>query len=222
MAKGSRPSPIRAGTVHALPSFPGGAVASAMRSFAAAQPWRATAHGLTLVDSHDTIRIRTLLRDPGLVSVAFGLLATMPGIPMLWAGDEIGQEGVNGEDARRPIPWDNHEQWDMNRFAFNGALFRARAENVALRRGGLRWLAVQDDSITFLRESPDQTILIHAARAQHHTVKIPPWILGDQLVGWRGTADLYPDTSSNYSLPSQGPMISIWSCLMPHQTSRAG
>ena len=168
------------------------------------------------------MRIRTLLGDPGLVTVAFGLLATMPGIPMLWAGDEIGQEGVNGEDARRPIPWDHPEQWDMDRFAINQALFAARADNVALRRGGLRWLAVQDDAITFLRESPEQTVLVHAARASHDPVTIPAWVLGERLIGLAGTADLYPDASSNYSLPSQGPMISIWSCLTPHQTSRAG
>ena len=119
------------------------------------------------------MRIRTLLGDPGLVTVAFGLLATLPGIPMLWAGDEIGQEGVNGEDARRPMPWDHPEQWDLDRLAINQALFAARADNVALRRGGLRWLAVQDDAITFLRESPDQTVLVHAARAAHDPVDHP-------------------------------------------------
>ena len=182
--KASGPVPFEPGPFTALPSFPGGAVASAMRSFAAAQPWRATAHGITLVDSHDTVRIRTLLRDPGLVSVAFGFPPPCPESPCCGPASEIGQEGVNGEDARRPIPWDNPEQWDMDRFAFNEALFRARAENVALRRGGLRWLAVQDDSITFLRESPEQTILIHAARAQHHTVKIPSWTWGISWQGW--------------------------------------
>ena len=191
-----------------------------MRSFAAAQPWRATAHALTLVDSHDTMRIRTLLRDPGLVTVAFGLLATMPGIPMLWAGDEIGQEGSGAEDARRPFPWLNPQQWDLERFAINQALFTARAENVALRRGGLRWLAVQDDAITFLRESPEQTVLVHATRAQHHPVKIPSRTLGPRLVGLAGTEDLQADASNSYALPSQGPMIHIWSSEPPHRSGR--
>ena len=106
-----------------------------MQSFTAAQPWRATAHALTLVGSHDTMRIRTLLSDEGLVTVAFGLLATMPGIPMLWAGDEIGQEGFNGEDGRRPIPWNHLEQWDMERFAINqGAVCRPRRQRRAPSR----------------------------------------------------------------------------------------
>jgi glycosidase len=140
-----------------------------------------------------------------LVTVAFGLLATMPGLPMLWAGDEIGQEGVNGEDARRPIPWNEPERWDMERFAINQALFTARAENPALRRGGLRWLAVQDDSITFLRESPQQTVLVHAARGPHRPVQVPTAILGSHLTGLAETGDLHPDASNNYTLPSWGP-----------------
>ena len=218
--KPAGPVPFEPGPFTAMPSFPGGGVVSAMRSFAAAQPWRATAHALTLVDSHDTMRIKTLLGDPGLVTVAFGLLATLPGIPMLWAGDEIGQEGVNGEDARRTMPWDHPEQWDLDRFAINQALFGARADNVALRRGGLRWLAVQDDAITFLRESPEQTVLVHAARASHDPVTIPAWVLGEGLTGLAGTSDRQPESSGEYVLPADGPAISLWSCAPPPPEQR--
>ena len=35
-----------------------------------------------------------------------GLLLTMPSIPMVTYGDEIGMEGAYGEDGRRPMPWD--------------------------------------------------------------------------------------------------------------------
>ena len=31
---------------------------------------------------------------------------TMPGVPMVFAGDELGLEGEWGEDARRTMPWD--------------------------------------------------------------------------------------------------------------------
>ena len=44
--------------------------------------------------------------------VAAGLQFTLPGVPMIFAGDEIGLEGVNGEDARRPMPWHRREEWD--------------------------------------------------------------------------------------------------------------
>jgi alpha-glucosidase len=194
-----------------LPRFPGTAITATMRAFAAAQPWRATAHALTLVGSHDVPRIRTYLADEGLVTVAFGLLATMPGIPMLWAGDEIGQQGVNGEDGRRPFPWDDTGQWDTARLSTNRALFAARAGSEALRHGGLRWLTVSADAITFLREAPGETALVHAARAGHPPVRLPVSVVGRHLAGllpW--TPDVVGDADGRVTLPGAGPAFGVW------------
>lgn len=188
---------------------------AAMRSFTAAQPWRATAHALNLIGSHDVPRIQTFLADRGLIKVAFGLLATMPGIPMLWAGDEIGQEGVNGEDGRRPFPWNDTTRWDTDRLATVRALFRARAESVALRCGGLRWLAVSENAITYLREAPSETILVHASRANHSKVRLPMSLIGEHLSGMAGTPDVVADASGTVTLPSSGPAFGVWRCALP-------
>ena len=193
-----------------LPRFPGTAMAGTMRAFSAAQPWRATAHALNLVGSHDVPRIATFLRHEALVTVAFGLLASMPGIPMLWAGDEIGQEGTNGEDGRRPFPWHDTSQWDTRRLATNRALFTARASYPALRHGGMRWISVTDEAITFLREAPDQTVLVHAARAGHQAVRLPAAGFGSELVGIAGTEDVRADAEGTLSLPNDGPRFSMW------------
>jgi alpha-glucosidase len=196
-----------------FPSFGATSMVAAMRGFAAARPWRASAHSLTLVGSHDVARIATFLGgDQGLITLAFGLLASMPGIPMLWAGDEIGQQGVNGEDGRRPFPWHDASRWDMARLATTRALFRARAESVALRRGGMRWLAVSDDAVTFLRETPDEAVLVHAARAAHPPVRLARPVIGSELAGLAGTPDLRPDTDGAVSLPADGPAFSMWRC----------
>lgn len=210
--KPARPLTLEPGPFSPIPTFDGRGAAAAMVAFAAAQPWRATAHALTLVGSHDTMRIRTMLGDERLVTVAFGLLATMPGIPMLWAGDEIGLEGSNGEDGRRTMPWHRPDSWDTNRFDVNRALFAARADCAALRSGGLRWLSVQDDALTFLREAPEQTVLVHAARADHAPVRLPAAALGRRLEGLAGTPDLDADASGHLELPAQGPHFSVWVC----------
>jgi alpha-glucosidase len=208
-----RPEPVafEPGPFTPTPKFPATSMIAAMRTFAAAQPWRATAHALNLVGSHDVQRIVTLLGDPGLVTVAFGLLATMPGIPMLWAGDEIGQEGDNGEDGRRPFPWHDTSRWDTARLATNRALFAARAESVALRHGGLRWLSVGADHITFLREAPDETVLVHAARAAHPPVVLPASVVGRHLTGLAGTSDLAAD-GDVVTLAASRPAFGVWRC----------
>ena len=209
-----RPEPVSfdPGPFTPFARFPATSMVRAMRAFTAAQPWRATAHALNLVGSHDVPRIATFLDDDGLVTVAFGLLASMPGIPMLWAGDEIGQEGVNGEDGRRPFPWHDPDQWDTHRLATNRTLFAARAQSPALRHGGLRWISVSDDAITFLREAPEERVLVHAARSGHAPVRLPVAVVGPELAGIGATSDLHADGDDMVTLPADGPAFSLWRC----------
>ena len=95
-----------------VPRLGGRSVLETMREFSAIVPWRTVQHSFTLVGSHDTTRVRSLVgEDPRQVDVAAGLLMTMPGIPMVTYGDEIGMRGDFGEDGRRPMPWDE-SQWD--------------------------------------------------------------------------------------------------------------
>ena len=37
---------------------------------------------------------------------------TMPGVPVVFMGDEIGLTGVNGEHSRTPYPWAHRARWD--------------------------------------------------------------------------------------------------------------
>jgi alpha-glucosidase len=210
--KGPSEVPFEPGPFTAIPRLSGHDIVASMREFSAAAPWRATSHALTLVGSHDTMRISTMLGDPRLVSVSLGLLATMPGIPMLWAGDEIGQEGVNGEDGRRPFPWADQGEWNSDRLALVQALFEARKRFPALRQGGLRWLSVGDDAFTFLREAPGESVLVHAARANHAPVKLPSEIVGGNLRGLAGTADVHVDENGLFTLPNDGPAFAMWRC----------
>ena len=110
---------------------------------------------------------------PGAHQVAVGLQFTLPGVPMVFAGDEIGLEGVSGEDARRPMPWHRPEAWDHETLATYAALAAARHDHVALRRGGLRWAHVGDDTLAFLREHPEETLLVVARRAPGPPLELP-------------------------------------------------
>ena len=204
-----------------LPDFlgvPGGVprrggrdLVATMRVFAALVSWRSLTHSWTLLGSHDTARIRTVVGDADRVEVALGLLMTMPGVPMIFAGDELGMVGVNGEDARRPLPWHRSEAWDKTTLARYRALAGVRQAHAALRHGGLRWAHVDEDAVAYLRETGTERILVLARRASGPAVTLPG--LGaatlDNIYGG-ATAHRQPDGTTR--LPADGPTLQIW-CL---------
>ena len=69
-------------------------------------------HSWALLDSHDIARFRDVAGSRERQLVGVGLQMTTPGVPMVFAGDEIGLEGEWGEDARRTMPWARPETWD--------------------------------------------------------------------------------------------------------------
>ena len=130
-----------------------------MKSFTASIPWRSLVSCMVLLDSHDTARMRTVVKgDSNRHLSAMVLLLTYPGVPSIYAGDEIGLEGAWGEDSRRPMPWGKQEVWDKDFFASVSSLVAIRKSSNGLADGGLRWLAVEDDYILFIRESKREKI----------------------------------------------------------------
>lgn len=205
-----QPRPYLHGKYPMLPNLPGRMVVRAMRELSGVTPWQATLHAMNLIGSHDTHRVISLLEDPHLVDVAFGMLAAYPGVPMIYYGDEIGLATMGPEYARIPMPWSHPERWDQRRLTLTRALFGTRARSAALQRGGLRWLSIGADAMTFLRESPGETILVHAARANHTPVRLPAAVVGSELTGLAGTANLRTDTDGIITLPENGPTFSMW------------
>ena len=202
--------PYAHGKYPMVPNLPGGLIVGAMRELSGVTPWQATLHAMNLIGSHDTHRVASLLGDPRLVDVAFGMLAAYPGVPMIYAGDEIGLAAMGPEYARIPMPWAHPDRWDQRRLATTRALFGARAKSGALRRGGLRWLCISDDALAFLREAPRESVLVHAARADHTPIRIPAAVVGSELVGLAGTADLRADAGGMITLPADGPAFGMW------------
>lgn len=168
-----------------IPRLPGQAMVATMREVRAGAPWRAWSASTLHLDSHDTPRFRTVAgggtsghadregHGRALHLVGLALQMTMPGVPSIFAGDELGLTGVSGEHARTPYPWGAPERTDPPTFAAYQAWTALRRDLVALRRGSLRFVDVGDDTVTFLREHPDQRVLVHVARAEHTPVRLP-------------------------------------------------
>ncbi len=204
-----QPHPLPHTKYPALPNLPGTHIAAAMRELSGVTPWNATLHAMNLIGSHDTHRIASLLPDPALVDVAFGMLATYPGVPMIYAGDELGLTALGPEHARIPMPWNHPTTWNTHRLTHTRTLFTTRATNPALRTGGLRWIHTGPDTLTYLREHPDHTILIHAARAPHPPITLPTTITGTNPTPLAGSPTLTP-TPDHTTLPNHGPALSLW------------
>ncbi len=136
---------------------------AAHREFAAAFPWRTRLNTMNALDTHDTPRFLTSARE-GVVPVAFGLAVSLPGIPVVWAGDEFGLTAADGEESRTPIPWSRIGE-SAATIALYRRLIALKREHPALNGGGIRWLSVSDDAVAFVRESESECVLVVAARA---------------------------------------------------------
>lgn len=173
-----------------IPSLPGGAAVATLREVRSGAPWAAWTASTLHLDSHDTPRFRTVVgggtsgrvdaagRGRARHLVGLALQMTMPGVPAVFAGDEIGLTGVDGEHSRSPFPWARPGEWDEPTLAAYRRWIALRHAHVALRRGGLRWVDVGDDSMTYLREHPDERLLVHVARGRHTAVRLPLVALG--------------------------------------------
>ena len=187
----------------------GASVAATMRAFRAGVPWPALLHSWLALDTHDTARFRTVAASRERHVVGIGLQMTSPGVPVLFAGDEIGLEGEWGEDARRTMPWDRPDTWDTTLFDEYRRLIALRRGSDALARGGIRYAFVGDDVIAYLRESSTERLLCLASRADHSPVTLALDALGatalETLYG--GDAAL---ANGAAVLPADGPSFHVW------------
>jgi alpha-glucosidase len=133
-------------------------------------PWQLRMHNLNALDTHDTGRFKTFT-IPGAQRIAVGLQFTMPGIPMIFAGDELGLDGWNGESSRTPMPWGGERPTDSSLFDTYGRLAQLRRKHKALVSGAIRWLYASEEALVFARETKTETILVLASRGKDRHVE---------------------------------------------------
>jgi alpha-glucosidase len=182
------------------PKFGGDAATATMVAFRAGVPWQFTLQSWAILDSHDSARFRTIAGSRERQLVGVGLQMTTPGVPMVFAGDELGLEGAWGEDARRTMPWDRPETWDTQLLEEFRRLIALRRAHPALARGGIRYAYVDDDVIAYLRETRDERLLCLASRAAHEPIRLP----------FPSLETLYGADAEDGVLPADGPSFHVW------------
>jgi alpha-glucosidase len=181
----------------AMPRLGGKASVATMRAFRAGVPWDFVLNSWTILDSHDTPRFRTMTGSQARQLVGVGLQMTSPGVPMIFAGDELGLEGAWGEDARRTMPWDSELPPLFEEYR---RLIALRRSSPALARGGIRYAYVDDDVIAYVRETAEESLLCLASRAPHEPVRLP--VAAEET--------LYGDDPEEDGFPADGPSFHVW------------
>jgi alpha-glucosidase len=148
-----------------LPIIEGTAMAEMMQQFAAGIPWRSLIASMILLGSHDRARFHTVVKKDIHKNIAgVTLLMSYPGVPSIFAGDEIGLEGYWGENGRRTIDWDHPDKWNSELLFDYIELIKIRRASHALACGGIRWIHITKDSLAYLRESKKETVLVYVSR----------------------------------------------------------
>lgn len=191
-------------------------MAKAMDAVRAATPWQVTMGSMSLLSSHDTARWRTMCGTDEAARAGFGLLLSMPGAPTFFYGDEIGLEGNSSEQARRTMPWPDtgdgatDDEWDLTFLEWYRSMITVRNANVALRRGGFRWVHTEPDAVVFLRETTDQRLLIRTSRASTEPLALPTPLLRATSATAVFNADDLETDGTDLMLPGDGPTHQVW------------
>jgi alpha-glucosidase len=190
-----------------MPRITGSQLVNSMKQFNASVPWRSVTASMVLLDSHDTARFRTVVNgDVASHLSAMTMVLTYPGVPSIFAGDEIGLEGSWGEDGRRTINWDDRSGWDHQFMGEVKSLISIRKNNDALINGGLRWIATENDFVIYLRESKKQSVVVFVSRtAIDVTIDLSKfgYLISKTLYGQAATG-------STFTIKSDQAMQSIW------------
>ncbi|VEG26609.1 alpha-amylase family glycosyl hydrolase [Actinomyces howellii] len=177
-----------------VPHLDAAQVVRGVRQYTAHLPASAVAASMNLLCSHDTPRLRTVVRSRELQLLAATALFTAPGVPTVFAGDELGATGVTGEHSRTTIPWatgpdgapaadevaDTGSWGPVDRVVLERYrhLAAMRAGSTALRHGGLRWVHAEGDIVAWTRTHPDGDVLVVLARGPAGTLRLPLAALG--------------------------------------------
>lgn len=116
-----------------------------------------------MLSSHDTPRLLTTLGDSSRVRLAQLMQFTLPGVPLLYYGEEIGLQGGADPGCRGTMPWDE-AQWDVAQRDYVKQLIAIRAANPALQYGDVLVLGdrLRGNALIFLRftDEPGEAALV--------------------------------------------------------------
>lgn len=164
--------PVRKGIIEFLTNSNSSELRYALTDVTNNAPKRVRDMQMNLLGTHDTIRILTALggeksqgRSNGYLSkkrmddlergiakrrlrMAYTILATLPGIPTLFYGDEAGLEGYHDPFNRMPYPWGKE---DVKLIDYYRKVGKMRKEYTVYKDGDFNLIYLENDLLIFER-----------------------------------------------------------------------
>ncbi len=161
------------------------------------QPWALYTgkRMLNFVDNHDVIRVYTALKEKQNLLNLYTLLFTMPGIPCVYYGSELGAEGDKSDMDYNLRPCidglDKNAHPEISKHI--ALLSKIRGESKALCYGGYQKATIMNKNFSFIREYEGEKIIV-AINIENHdcTVRVEEAEGRDLLTGQiRNLNDIY-------------------------------
>jgi glycosidase len=154
------------------------------------------------------------------VKLAILLQMTLPGVPCIYYGDEIGLAGNRALgapfrdcDSRRSFPWQQTDQWDYELLAFTKEATAMRHRYLSLRQGLFQELVVRRNFYSFSRSTGDETLVIavntseEAANLALDQRSLPVGHVLRPVFGDAPPVPLGDDASWNLHIPSRTALV---------------
>jgi glycosidase len=137
--------------------------------------------------------------------VAYTLLFTIPGIPMIYYGDEFGMPGAGDPDNRRFMQWSNYTANQTMLRDRIAALAKIRSAHPSLRRGSRQTIGVSGDVFVYKMSTAGDAVIVALNRGddQELAVNLPAGTYTDLVSGVTVTAPVQLDPRSARLLAPQ-------------------
>ena len=114
-----------------------------------------------LIDSHDTARFLHLCNNKQKQHLAAAFQLLMPGMPMIYYGDELAMPGANDPDCRRGMYWDE-EYRDNEMLEWYKRLIQVRRTHACIVEGELAETITRDEdgTIVLIRKNTEETVAL--------------------------------------------------------------
>ena len=86
--------------------------------------------------------------------------STIPGLPVIFYGDEIGMPGGNDPDCRRMMKFESLSEHEIKIKKEVSYLLKLRSSSLPLIYGNLEWIEISDHRLVYSRSYGDEKVTI--------------------------------------------------------------